>query len=87
MLREGSWEGELAHSQRDGTRIFVASRWTLWSDARGNPLGFQELNTDITERKRAEESLRSLSARLLTMQSGAGSRANCTTVQDRYWWR
>ena len=68
ILREGSWEGELGHSQRDGSRIFVSSRWTLWSDPGGKPLGFLELNTDITERKRAEESLRSLSARLLTMQ-------------------
>ena len=68
VLREGSWEGELAHSLRDRNRIFVSSRWTLWSNQRGKPLGFLELNTDITERKRAEESLRSLSARLLTMQ-------------------
>lgn len=48
--------------------IFVASRWALWSHRRGKPLGFLELNTDVTERKRAEEGLRSLSARLLTLQ-------------------
>jgi PAS domain S-box-containing protein len=68
ILREGSWEGELVHSQRSGNRIFVASRWALWSNSRGKALGFLELNTNVTERKRAEASLRSLSARLLTMQ-------------------
>jgi PAS domain S-box-containing protein len=67
-LREGSWEGELVHSQRNGNRIFVASRWALWTNNDGKPLGFLELNTNVTERKRAEESIRSLSARVLTMQ-------------------
>ena len=68
ILREKSWQGELIQSKRDGSRIIVASRWTLWSDKAGNPLGFLELNTDITDRKRAEESVRALSGRLLQMQ-------------------
>jgi signal transduction histidine kinase len=46
----------------------VASRWTLWRDDQGNPQGWLQINTDITERKRAEELLRSLSARLLQTQ-------------------
>ena len=68
ILKEKSWQGELVQSKRDGSRIIVASRWTLWSDKAGNPLGFLELNTDITDRKRAEESVRALSGRLLQMQ-------------------
>lgn len=68
LLRHGEWEGVLLHSKRDGSRITVASRWSMWSDEDGKPLGFLELNTDITDRKRAEESLRALSGRLLQLQ-------------------
>jgi PAS domain S-box-containing protein len=68
ILKEKSWQGELVQSKRDGSRITVASRWSLWSDKKGNPIGFLELNTDITDRKRAEESVRALSGRLLQMQ-------------------
>src|SRR5437870_3336879 len=68
LVRERSWEGELIHSRRDGSRVTVDSRWTLWRSAEGNPLGWLQINTDITGRKRAEESLRALTARLLQLQ-------------------
>lgn len=68
VLHEGSWTGELTHSQRNGNRIVVASRWSLQTDRQGRPLGFLEINSDITDLKRAEEALRTLSGKLLTMQ-------------------
>lgn len=68
LTKHGDWEGELTHSKRDGTRIMVSSRWTMWRDKSGTPLGYLEINTDITERKLAEQSLRMLSARLLQLQ-------------------
>src|SRR5262249_9632162 len=68
LVRDGTWHGELTHSTRNGGRIIVASRWTRWSDKQGKPLGFLQLNTDITDRKRAEEGLRAVSGRLLQMQ-------------------
>jgi PAS domain S-box-containing protein len=68
VLTGKNWHGELIQSKRDGSRITVASRWSLWTDKQNNPIGFLELNTDITDRKRAEESVRALSGRLLQMQ-------------------
>jgi PAS domain S-box-containing protein len=57
LLREGRWEGELVHSRRDGTRLPVASRWSLERDAAGRPVGTLEINNDISERRAAEKAL------------------------------
>jgi PAS domain S-box-containing protein len=58
LLRTERWEGELIHAKRDGTRLVVASRWSLQRDDHGNPTGILETNNNITERKQAEEALR-----------------------------
>jgi PAS domain S-box-containing protein len=68
LRRTGTWEGELTHTRRDGTRIVVASRWTVWRSAQGEPIGWLQINTDITERRRVEDGLRAMSARLLHLQ-------------------
>ncbi len=68
LEQEGKWEGELVHTRRDGSKVTVASRWTLWQDQHGDSQGWLQINTDISERKRAEELLRMLSARLLQTQ-------------------
>ena len=57
LRRTGTWEGELAHRKRDGSRIVVSSLWMLHRDADGNPARILEANTDITARKQAEEKL------------------------------
>jgi PAS domain S-box-containing protein len=57
LEQNGSWEGELIHRKRDGTRVVVASLWVLHRDAQGRPLRVLESNTDITERRLAEEAL------------------------------
>jgi PAS domain S-box-containing protein len=54
--RDGSWEGELRHRTRDGRIVFVASQWVLHYDAAGKPTGILEINTDLTELKRAQTS-------------------------------
>ena len=68
LMKYGTWEGELTHLKRDGTRVPVESRWTLWTGKNGEPLGYLEINTDVTERDKAELNLRTLSARLLQLQ-------------------
>jgi len=54
LVQTGRWEGELAHTKRDGTQVVVASRWSLQRNEHGQPSAILETNTDITERKRAQ---------------------------------
>jgi PAS domain S-box-containing protein len=53
----GRWEGELIHTRRDGTQVVVASRWAMQLNEHGKPIAILETNNDITEQRRAEESL------------------------------
>jgi PAS domain S-box-containing protein len=54
LQAEGSWEGELVHYARNGSRVVVASQWVLYRDGAGKPVRILGVNTDITARKRAE---------------------------------
>ena len=58
LLQDGHWHGELSHTRKDGTRIAVASHWTLQRDETGRPLGWIQINSNVTEGKRAEEARR-----------------------------
>ncbi|UWU76566.1 ATP-binding protein [Bradyrhizobium huanghuaihaiense] len=53
----GRWQGELIHTRRDGSEIWVASRWAVQRDELGRPVATMETNSDITEQKRAEDAL------------------------------
>ena len=64
LARDGSWEGVLIHSRRDGAQIVVASRQVLDREERGEPTVVLEMNSDITERKRADDELRRLKGEL-----------------------
>jgi PAS domain S-box-containing protein len=64
VIRTGRWEGELVQTKKDGTRLVVASRWSLQRGERGAPVAILETNNDITERKQAEEALRRLNREL-----------------------
>jgi PAS domain S-box-containing protein len=54
----GRWDGELSHVRKDGERIVVASRQAMVRDDRGEVVAVIEINSDITERARAERALR-----------------------------
>jgi two-component system, chemotaxis family, CheB/CheR fusion protein len=66
VLRTGQWQGELVHHRKDGERRLVSSRWAVQLDT--GPPAILEINTDITERKFYEESLRQLSTHLMRVQ-------------------
>jgi PAS domain S-box-containing protein len=53
----GHWEGEFTQTRKDGSQLVVASRWVLWVGANGETLGFLEISSDITERRRIEQQL------------------------------
>jgi PAS domain S-box-containing protein len=72
LLRTGHWEGELVHARRDGTRVVVASRWSLQRDKLGRPAAILETNNDVTERKRAEEEVRESEGRYRHIFQSAG---------------
>lgn len=55
LLRKSHWEGELVHTRKDGRSVVVSSQWVLHKDDQGRPVAVLEVNTDITERKQAEE--------------------------------
>ena len=68
LLRAGRWEGELIHTRRDGTKVVVASRWSLQRDDQGRPAATLETNNDITARKQAEAEKEHLEAQLRQSQ-------------------
>jgi PAS domain S-box-containing protein len=63
LLRSNRWDGELETSRADGTRVVVASRWSLRRE-QGRPAAILETNNDITERKRREQEIRVLNEEL-----------------------
>ena len=67
VIREGHWDGELMQTRRDGAQIVVASRWALQRDEHAKPVAMLQINTDITERKRAAEELQATQSQLAHM--------------------
>jgi PAS domain S-box-containing protein len=64
LLRSGRWDGELEKTKADGTRVVVASRWSLRRDDQQRPAAILETNNDITERKRREQEISTLNEEL-----------------------
>nr|WP_228056384.1 PAS domain S-box protein [Microcoleus sp. LEGE 07076] len=57
LFEQGSWQGELMRTKQDGTKITVASRWTLQRDEQDRPVAILEISNDISDRKRSEIAL------------------------------
>jgi PAS domain S-box-containing protein len=57
LMRVGHWEGDLIMTAEDGRCVVVAGRWALQWGKRDQAPRVLVINSDITERKRGEESL------------------------------
>jgi PAS domain S-box-containing protein len=57
MMRVGHWEGDIITTAHDGNHIVMASRWALQWGKREQAPRVLVINSDITARKRGEESL------------------------------
>jgi PAS domain S-box-containing protein len=60
VIQQGSWEGELMHTCRDGHLRIMSSRWALRRDVNGDPLSILESNRDVTARAKEELKFRGL---------------------------
>src|SRR6266404_3069742 len=64
LLSSDRWDGELEKSRADGTKVVVASRWSLRRDQHRRPAAILETNNDITDRKRRELEISTLNEEL-----------------------
>lgn len=80
-------EVELVHTKKDGSKVVVASRWSVRRDGTGRPIGTLETDNDITKRKEAEDALRRSEAYLAEAQilSQTGSFAWDVTTGKVAW--
>lgn len=54
LFRDGQWTGELIHTARSGMTIPVSANWTLLQGGKRRPTRIVEVNTDISDLKRAQ---------------------------------
>ncbi|MGH6627748.1 MAG: PAS domain S-box protein, partial [Burkholderiaceae bacterium] len=64
LMARGEWVGELEQVAKDGTPLVIEGRWTRVDDEQGRPTGVLAINTDIRERKRAQQEIIRLNASL-----------------------
>ena len=64
LFTTNQWQGELKHTKKDGSTIIVSSHWSLNRDKNGAPFAITESNNNITELKKAEEQVASLSRQI-----------------------
>ena len=64
LIQRGVWNGELHQVTQSGAQITVESSWTLICEPNGAPKSILVINTDITQRKQAEEKIQEQAALL-----------------------
>jgi PAS domain S-box-containing protein len=58
IFEKGSWAGDMVIVSKNGTTIPTTNNLFLLKDSKGNPQGFANVLTDLTDRKRIENELR-----------------------------
>lgn len=75
VVENGSWNGELKQTTKQGKKIIVESRWTLMNDDKGKPKSILVVNTDVTDQRQLEVQFR-LAQRLENIGTLAGGIAH-----------
>ncbi|HEU4853821.1 MAG TPA: EAL domain-containing protein [Nitrosospira sp.] len=57
LLSAGEWRGELTQRRKDQSTLIVEAHWTLVRNDDGQPQSIFAINTDITQRKSAENEI------------------------------
>jgi diguanylate cyclase (GGDEF)-like protein/PAS domain S-box-containing protein len=57
VLDKGEWTGEMTKQRKDGGTVIAATHLTLVRDEHGQPQAVLDIETDITERKQAEQQI------------------------------
>ena len=60
VMEFGEWSGEIAQQRKHGSTLMVEGRWTLVRDEQGVATSILCINTDITQRKAAEQKIQRL---------------------------
>ncbi|HEY4318785.1 MAG TPA: EAL domain-containing protein [Herbaspirillum sp.] len=60
VMEFGEWSGEIAQQRKHGSTLMVEGRWTLVRDEHGAATSILCINTDITQRKAAEQKIQRL---------------------------
>ncbi|MEP6984192.1 MAG: PAS domain-containing sensor histidine kinase, partial [Chloroflexota bacterium] len=58
LLEEGHWQGEFTQLKKDGTKVYIQSSTSVFKDENGVSVGVVSVNRDVTERRKAQETLR-----------------------------
>jgi PAS domain S-box-containing protein len=61
ISEKGAWNGEVVHSRRDGTSVYMFVSASALQDSGGNRVGMVMVNRDITQIKQTEKTLRETS--------------------------
>ena len=75
-LETGEWSGEAVQRCKSGALVTAEGHWTLVRDDDQQPTSFLVINTDITQRKAADERIRNLA--LYDPLTGLANRAQFT---------
>jgi len=82
VAEKGEWHGELQASDRHGRKFFIESRWTLVHDAAGQPEAIISIANDVTERKLAQDALRSSEERFARIFNLSPYRMGIIRIKD-----